>query len=281
VLITLRLFDSGREICRTNQHACVDVVIMAGAADHLPDDTAALKAALIETRAKLAGAQALIEHLQLVIAKMKREMFGPRSERSQRLIDQLELQLEPGSMRSTRRIEHPGLHLGQYRYSSVVAMNALGGEDVRLDQLIERRQRGRASADVIRHGRDGELDALACKLIALTIERLMIGVFADQDHRQQAWPGEAARDRMEGGGRLADLLASPAAELLPHVLGDEPLPQHHIERLGDILADLRELAAAAARARGRRRQSTARCRVLLFTGSSQHSEPPGKRSARS
>jgi transposase len=67
---------------------------MAGAADHLPDDTDALKAALIETRAKLSGAEALIEHLQLVIAKMKREMFGPRSERSQRLIDQLELQLE-------------------------------------------------------------------------------------------------------------------------------------------------------------------------------------------
>src|ERR1700686_2227543 len=67
---------------------------MAGAADHLPDDGAALKAALIETRAKLVGAQALIEHLQLVIAKMQREKFGPRSERSQRLIDQLELQLE-------------------------------------------------------------------------------------------------------------------------------------------------------------------------------------------
>src|SRR5215813_8560897 len=62
--------------------------------DPLPDDTDALKAALIETRAKLVGAQALIEHLQLVIAKMKREMFGPRSERSQRLLDQLELQLE-------------------------------------------------------------------------------------------------------------------------------------------------------------------------------------------
>src|SRR6201984_986928 len=67
---------------------------MAGADDHLPDDTEALKAALIETRAKLVGAQALIEHLQLVIDKMKRETFGPRSERSQRLIDQLELQLE-------------------------------------------------------------------------------------------------------------------------------------------------------------------------------------------
>jgi transposase len=62
--------------------------------DQIPDDIDALKAALIETRAKLSGAHALIEHLQLVIAKMKREMFGPRSERSQRLIDQLELQLE-------------------------------------------------------------------------------------------------------------------------------------------------------------------------------------------
>ena len=67
---------------------------MATTADHLPDDNDALKAALIETRAKLSGAEALIEHLQLLIAKMKRELFGPRSERSQRLIDQLELQLE-------------------------------------------------------------------------------------------------------------------------------------------------------------------------------------------
>jgi transposase len=67
---------------------------MGESTERLPEDTDALKAALIETRAKLVGAEALIEHLQLVIAKMKREMFGPRSERSQRLIDQLELQLE-------------------------------------------------------------------------------------------------------------------------------------------------------------------------------------------
>lgn len=67
---------------------------MATASDPLPDDKDALKAALIEARAKLSGAEALIEHLQMVIAKMKRERFGPRSERSQRLLDQLELQLE-------------------------------------------------------------------------------------------------------------------------------------------------------------------------------------------
>jgi transposase len=67
---------------------------MATAPDHIPDDVDALKLELIETRAKLSGAHALIEHLQLLIEKMKRTMFGPRSERSQRLLDQLELQLE-------------------------------------------------------------------------------------------------------------------------------------------------------------------------------------------
>ena len=67
---------------------------MATPSDQIPDDIDALKAALIDTRAKLSGAHALIEHLQLVIAKMKREIFGPRSERSRRLIEQLELQLE-------------------------------------------------------------------------------------------------------------------------------------------------------------------------------------------
>jgi transposase len=62
--------------------------------DSVPDDVDALKAALAEARAKLSGAVTLIAHLQLVIAKMKREHFGPRSERSQRLLDQMELQLE-------------------------------------------------------------------------------------------------------------------------------------------------------------------------------------------
>ena len=67
---------------------------MIAASNHVPDDKDALKAALIEARARLSGAEAMIAHLQLVIAKMKREMFGPRSERSQRLIEQMELQLE-------------------------------------------------------------------------------------------------------------------------------------------------------------------------------------------
>src|ERR1700726_3566171 len=67
---------------------------MIAASNDFPDDKDVLKAALTEARARLSGATALIEHLQLVIAKMRREMFGPRSERSQRLIEQMELQLE-------------------------------------------------------------------------------------------------------------------------------------------------------------------------------------------
>jgi hypothetical protein len=64
------------------------------AAQHLPDNPDELKAALIEARARLSGAEAMIDHLQLVIAKLQRERFGPRSERSQKLIEQMELQLE-------------------------------------------------------------------------------------------------------------------------------------------------------------------------------------------
>jgi transposase len=67
----------------------------------LPDDIETLKAALIVARAEAAVArarqssdQALIAHLKLQIEKLNRERFGQRSERSARLIDQLELQLE-------------------------------------------------------------------------------------------------------------------------------------------------------------------------------------------
>ena len=88
---------------------------MAAAADPLPEDIDALKAALIaaralasqaaqerdETAAELAAARATasedkarIAHLKLQIAKLQRQLFGTRSERTRRLIDQLELQLE-------------------------------------------------------------------------------------------------------------------------------------------------------------------------------------------
>jgi transposase len=67
----------------------------------LPNDIEALKSALIAAQAEVAKSraqrsddQALIVHLQLQIEKLNRERFGHRSERTARLLDQMELQLE-------------------------------------------------------------------------------------------------------------------------------------------------------------------------------------------
>lgn len=83
--------------------------------DSLPDDIEALKAALIAERAaridaqakvasavadvvrataNISSAEALVAHLKLVIEKMRRELYGSRSERGRKLLDQMELELE-------------------------------------------------------------------------------------------------------------------------------------------------------------------------------------------
>ncbi len=87
---------------------------MAPTDDALPEDVDALRTALIAARTLASQAtrerdeataelavraaasedQAQIAHLKLRIAKLQRQLFGTRSERTRRLIDQLELQLE-------------------------------------------------------------------------------------------------------------------------------------------------------------------------------------------
>ena len=68
---------------------------------HAPDDIDALKAALAAERAarqqaeaRASGAEAMVAHLKLLIAKLQRDHFGQSSERGRKLLDQLELQLE-------------------------------------------------------------------------------------------------------------------------------------------------------------------------------------------
>ena len=68
--------------------------------DALPDDIEALKAALLAERAarrefeaRASGAEAMVAHLKLLIAKMKRDRFGASAERS-KLLNQLEMELE-------------------------------------------------------------------------------------------------------------------------------------------------------------------------------------------
>ena len=81
---------------------------MDPASEALPDDVAALKAALVAerarglevaaelavARAKASEDMALIAAQKLQIAKLQRQIYGQRSERSARLIDQLALEFE-------------------------------------------------------------------------------------------------------------------------------------------------------------------------------------------
>jgi len=83
--------------------------------EDLPDDIAALRAALVAAhekllaeaaraarieaelavaKAKASDDQAVIAHQQLQIAKLSRQLYGQRSERTVRLLDQMELALE-------------------------------------------------------------------------------------------------------------------------------------------------------------------------------------------
>ncbi len=76
--------------------------------DALPNDIDALKAALLAERtaliaeraarrefeARASGAEAMVAHLKLLIAKMKHDRFGASAERSRKLLDQLEMELE-------------------------------------------------------------------------------------------------------------------------------------------------------------------------------------------
>ena len=52
------------------------------------------EAELAVARAKTSDDQALIAHQQLRIEKLTRQLYGPRSERASRLLDQIELQFE-------------------------------------------------------------------------------------------------------------------------------------------------------------------------------------------
>ena len=81
---------------------------MVPAGSSLPDDIDALKRLVLAREAELAAAQveidrakaretsaeAMILHLRLAVEKMRRELYGQRSERGARLLDQMELELE-------------------------------------------------------------------------------------------------------------------------------------------------------------------------------------------
>ena len=87
----------------------IEFVRVTPAADSTRDDIDALRAALAaeqlarrEAEARASGAEAMVAHLKLLIAKLKRDRFGASSERGRKVLDQLELQLEELESAATR-----------------------------------------------------------------------------------------------------------------------------------------------------------------------------------
>jgi transposase len=76
-------------------------------------------AELAEVRAQRSDDQALIAHLKLQIAKLNRERFGPHAERTTRLLDQMELQLE--ELEATATADEIAAEIAAARTTTVTA----------------------------------------------------------------------------------------------------------------------------------------------------------------
>src|SRR5271157_1131982 len=87
--------DSGREAFPNGIEALKAALIAARDERIVEAARAAYaEAELAVARAKASDDQALIVHQQLQIGKLTRQLYGPRSERMSRLLDQIELQFE-------------------------------------------------------------------------------------------------------------------------------------------------------------------------------------------
>ena len=80
---------------------CDSILGMTQPPASAPETIESLRAALADARAEVAqvkvravGAEMMVEHLQIQIAKLRREQYDQRSERSRHLLDQLEFQFE-------------------------------------------------------------------------------------------------------------------------------------------------------------------------------------------
>ena len=81
--------------------ACDSIIAMTLASDIGSDDLDTLRAELAaeqlarrEAEARASGAEAMVAHLKLMIAKLRHDQYGASSERSRKLVDQMELELE-------------------------------------------------------------------------------------------------------------------------------------------------------------------------------------------
>src|SRR5258707_2774438 len=82
---------AARAMILAERHARLTAEANAAAAT---TNAAVARAEAANAQADLSSSEALIAHLKLAIEKLRRELYGTRSERTARLLDQMELQLE-------------------------------------------------------------------------------------------------------------------------------------------------------------------------------------------
>ena len=214
----------------------------------LPDDVTALKALVIERELRLAERDQEIEHLELLIAKLRRLQFGRSSERHAAKIGQLELLLEEleanraahgarsesatpidlaGRARPARRELPAHLPRETVQHNPVCACPECGGAMQRIgEDVAEVLEYVPASFKVIRHVRP-KLACAACRTIV-----------------QVPAPSRPIARGIAGAGLLAHILVAKYADHLPLYRQSQIYAREGVELTRSTLADCVGGAAA-------------------------------------
>jgi hypothetical protein len=96
------------------------------------------------------------------------------------------------------------------------------------------------------HRRQRDRHAFQCVTFRLAVQRLMLSVLLEHDHRKKAGAGPPSRHDMERRWHLRDLLTVTARELLTHCLDHLPLAWLGFQGAGHVLAEFAQAASAAA-----------------------------------
>ena len=201
-------------------------------------DREALTALVIAQQQKLLSRASEIEHLKLVIAKLRRMMFGASSEKTTQEIDQLELQLEELEVRKAERDSATPLSVPPPKRSSrqplpehlprevhvhmpaADACTACGGELRKLgEDVSEILEYVPASFKVIRHVRP-KLCCTKCDVIL-----------------EAAAPSRPIDRGLAGPGLLAHVLVAKYADHLPLYRQSEIYAREGVEIERSTLAD--------------------------------------------
>ena len=122
-----------------------------------------------------------------------------------------------------------------------------GAQALQLGQPVRQRCQGDPQPpDPVRQGGQGQRDVLPGGDLRQAVQRQVVEEFANQHPHQQAGGGHAAVDDGGRGRRGDDGFAGAAGVLRVDVAVDGELGGLDIQLLGDILADLDQVGAAAA-----------------------------------